>query len=291
MKEKRAEILESAIKFFSEKGYFYTSMQDIASDCGISKGSLYKIVDSKEDLLIQLFEYNHEKMFQKGSAIHLDHSLSRKEMLKKLIVVELEGALENKNFFNIIYTSLPGSESEKTIALLKKTRAEMVNWHKHTLQRIYGQEVEKGIWDLVITFQGIIKEFIFLINKEDKQVDFEEAAAYIADLLDTVVQHLPVWRPVLSAEQMAEYEELQAEKRALTYKEKQSAALEALKTVIETESFNHRKKQDLLASANMLEEELKQEQPRSFLIDALLGYLDEEEKLKKEIKRISSLFR
>lgn len=288
MEEKREKILESAVKLFSEKGYFYTSMQDIASVCGISKGSLYKIIDSKEDLLIQLFEYNHEKMFRKGSAIQVDKSLPRKEVLKKFIIVELEGALENKDFFNIIYTSIPENKSKKTIALLKKTRAEMMLWHKHTLLRIYGQEVEKGIWDLVITFQGIIKEFIFLINREEKHVDFEQAAVYIADLLDTVVMHLPMWRPVLSEELMDEYEQLQKED-VLSLKEKQTAVLRDLKRIINTSKFNQKQKQNLFDSVNMLEEELERSQPRSFLLDALLGYLGGEELLKEKANQIKIL--
>lgn len=289
MEERKKQILDSAIKFFSEKGYFHTSMQDIAADCGMSKGSLYNVFDSKEDLLIQLFEYNHKKMLQRASLIQLDDSLSQKEMVKQLIVVELEGALENKNFFNIIYTSFPENKNKKTLALMKKTRAEMVYWHKHTLLRIYGKKVEKGIWDLVITYQGMIKEFIFLINKEEKQVDFNQAAAYIADVMDTVVQHLPVRQPVLDTELMKEYETFSKKEVIMTRKEQQKACFQTLQTAIRNGNFQQEKKQKLIASVDMLEEEMEQAQPRGFLIDALFSYLNEEEQVKKEIKELKFL--
>jgi TetR/AcrR family transcriptional regulator, cholesterol catabolism regulator len=46
-----AEILDSAAKFFYTKGYHATSIEDVARDVGMLKGSLYYYIKSKEDLL------------------------------------------------------------------------------------------------------------------------------------------------------------------------------------------------------------------------------------------------
>ena len=47
-------ILEAAIKLFLEKGYANTSMDEIASAVGLTKGGIYYYIDKKEDLLISI---------------------------------------------------------------------------------------------------------------------------------------------------------------------------------------------------------------------------------------------
>ena len=45
------DIVEAAAHAFRERGYAATSLEDIATEVGIWKGSLYHYIDSKEDLL------------------------------------------------------------------------------------------------------------------------------------------------------------------------------------------------------------------------------------------------
>jgi AcrR family transcriptional regulator len=45
------EIVATAARLFQEKGYDSTSLEDIASEVGIWKGSIYHYIDSKEELL------------------------------------------------------------------------------------------------------------------------------------------------------------------------------------------------------------------------------------------------
>ncbi len=49
-------MLEAAVRVFHKKGYASSSIQDIADEVGVLKGSLYHYIDSKEDLLARLFE-------------------------------------------------------------------------------------------------------------------------------------------------------------------------------------------------------------------------------------------
>lgn len=49
--ERRAQIIWAALACFTRKGYRNTTMDDIAAESGLSKGSLYWYFDSKDDLL------------------------------------------------------------------------------------------------------------------------------------------------------------------------------------------------------------------------------------------------
>lgn len=56
MKTSDCEILETALKLFSEKGYEGTSVRDIAGRIGITQSSLYKHFGSKDEILNGIFE-------------------------------------------------------------------------------------------------------------------------------------------------------------------------------------------------------------------------------------------
>jgi TetR/AcrR family fatty acid metabolism transcriptional regulator len=62
--ERRIQILETAIQFFAEQGYYNTKMSDIAQRLGLAKGTIYWYFDSKEDLFNRAFRHEFEKLAQ-----------------------------------------------------------------------------------------------------------------------------------------------------------------------------------------------------------------------------------
>src|ERR1700760_3367686 len=50
------DVIEAAVRVFHKKGYASSSIQDVADEVGVLKGSLYHYIDSKEDLLARIFE-------------------------------------------------------------------------------------------------------------------------------------------------------------------------------------------------------------------------------------------
>ncbi len=54
--ERRDQIISAAISCFSEKGYYEASMDDIAKEANLSKGSLYWHFKSKRELFQSLVE-------------------------------------------------------------------------------------------------------------------------------------------------------------------------------------------------------------------------------------------
>jgi AcrR family transcriptional regulator len=55
-RNRREDVIEAAVRVFSAKGYASASIQDVAEEVGVLKGSLYHYIDSKEDLLARIFE-------------------------------------------------------------------------------------------------------------------------------------------------------------------------------------------------------------------------------------------
>jgi len=55
--ERPHEILESALKLFSEKGFAGTRLEDVARHAGISKGTIYLYFKSKEELFHEMIRH------------------------------------------------------------------------------------------------------------------------------------------------------------------------------------------------------------------------------------------
>ncbi len=85
-KRRRKEVMDVAARIFSEKGYEATSIQEIAEEVGILKGSLYYYIDTKEDLLFGVIEEAYDAALgviqeleqRDGSALDLIDALVRR---------------------------------------------------------------------------------------------------------------------------------------------------------------------------------------------------------------------
>src|SRR5213082_1061024 len=62
--EREALILQAAEDVLMEKGYYETSMDEIAARVGIAKGTVYLHFASKEDLVVALFQQDTQKFLQ-----------------------------------------------------------------------------------------------------------------------------------------------------------------------------------------------------------------------------------
>lgn len=82
-KRRRQEVMDVAARIFSEKGYEATSIQEIAEEVGILKGSLYYYIDTKEDLLFGVIQEAYDAALgvikdlerRDGSALELIEAL------------------------------------------------------------------------------------------------------------------------------------------------------------------------------------------------------------------------
>ncbi len=82
--DQKSQLFKEAITLYSEKGFKFT-MDELAARLYISKKTLYELVRSKEELVIQVIEYYFDGVEVMQNAIHTDTNLSVIEKLKKLL--------------------------------------------------------------------------------------------------------------------------------------------------------------------------------------------------------------
>jgi AcrR family transcriptional regulator len=100
-KDKRNRILSAALKVISENGYEAATIEMIAKSAGVSKGSVYRYYDSKENLVTELINHMFDKFADKiNDRIHED--LEALDIIQVHVQSYLEFIEENKEFYNMI---------------------------------------------------------------------------------------------------------------------------------------------------------------------------------------------
>jgi len=168
----REEILSAAEKVFAAKGFFSTTMSDIAREAEFGTGSLYKYFKSKEDLYFTLID---EKVEEINGPVKTE--LSRKtpaaERIKNALALQFEFFERNRDFFRI-YTS-ERSRFEWTVKdeLGKGIHEKMVAYI-YLLAGVMKEGIGEGEFrplnpmDLAHALVGIVNSFVFewIISRE-----------------------------------------------------------------------------------------------------------------------------
>jgi AcrR family transcriptional regulator len=99
----RLEILQVAEQLFARQGYHVTTMEEVAEECGWSKGTLYLYFKSKEDLF---FSVLFEKLDQFSATLFADLKSSQgiDRKISALIDAQFDFFTENKHFFQLVIT-------------------------------------------------------------------------------------------------------------------------------------------------------------------------------------------
>lgn len=168
----REEILRAAEKVFAAKGFFQTTMSEIAQAAEFGTGTLYKYFKSKEDLYFTLIDEKTDEINRLVRA-ELLRKTSAIERIRTVLTLELEFIQKNRDFFRI-YTS-EGSRFEWSIKndCGKNIHEKMVSYI-HLLGEVFEEGMRAGELkpfaplDLAHAFEGIVHSFIFewLISPE-----------------------------------------------------------------------------------------------------------------------------
>lgn len=93
------KILEVSYRLFMEKGYEYTSIQDIINELGgLTKGAIYHHFKSKEDIFMAVADNIYKDTEASLSAICHNSQLNGLQKLKQLFRSSLENSAQNEMF-------------------------------------------------------------------------------------------------------------------------------------------------------------------------------------------------
>ena len=158
VKTSREEIIKVAIGVFRTKGYYNTSMNDLAQACDLQKGSFYHYFDSKEQLMLEGLQYVHMVLKSRVFIYADDPMLSAKEKLEKILLKLGKYLLEKSGGCIVGNTSL---ETAGQVTLFKSTlKAIFTDWitaMKTIFMEQYSESTAQRLAEQVIMeFEGAV---------------------------------------------------------------------------------------------------------------------------------------
>ncbi len=130
------DIYRAAARIFHRKGYAATSLQDIADEVGLLKGSLYYYIDSKEDLLFAIVDGDHSRGI---AVIEESAALDAPEPPVRLgaFITRWTGILSADRGYS--------SVSERDLRRLSPDRQAIVMAKRFRIHRFVREIIERGI--------------------------------------------------------------------------------------------------------------------------------------------------
>ena len=284
MKEKEKAIIEAAIKLYATKGFAATSIQEIVSESGISKGAFYLYFKSKDALLIAILEYYFDYI-QKNLEIYDHENLPPREKFAKQLTALFSTMIEHKEFIIMQSREQAIPLNEEVKALMFRKHYEAQKFYQNSLRAIYGEMAEPHLWDLAFMLEGFFNSYIRLLLFNEEGFRISELVEYILRRMDSLIDGLKGEEPVATEEKM---EDLFKKTKAIFLANNHDIKLviENMKKVIS----GMENSEDFSISLEVLQSEIEKEKPRLPVIQGMLSNFRNEPKLDTYRKEIAKIY-
>ncbi|WP_044339157.1 TetR/AcrR family transcriptional regulator [Rossellomorea aquimaris] len=203
MKEKEKLIIETSIKLFATKGFNATSVQEIVTECDISKGAFYLYFKSKESLLLAIMNYYFKMITAKVNEIE-NEDLPPYEKFQKQLECQLIEICKHKEFIIMQIRENAMPFNDEIHDLLSEMKMDTHRYYKRRLYGIYGKKIEPYFWDITMMIQGFFHSYLELVMLDKIELDFAYLSRFILKRTDDLVEGLLKSgdEPVLSFEKL-----------------------------------------------------------------------------------------
>lgn len=103
--DKREKIIHAAISVFSKRGFYNSTVADVAREAQVADGTIYLYFKNKDDLLISIFEYCMD-FFIQAVTREIDKSSDPVERLKSFVHLHLKLVQKYQDLAQVIQIEL-----------------------------------------------------------------------------------------------------------------------------------------------------------------------------------------
>lgn len=279
MNEKKKLIITTALKLFSAKGSAATSMQEIAELCGMSKGSLYLIFKSKEELEASTMEYCIYTLLDEMSQIEHEAGLTSRERLHKQIETLLLHVSELKEFLRVQLRSMMMDDeqqhpSRKCDPHHRDMEIRTLHWFKDKLEDLYGPEIEPYTVDLILLTHGLFLSYVKIWFTEMPSLTVSKMAANLLQTMDYAAHGLLDQRPepLISLENWPAW--TSESKSDSTMMRHPIHIIKQMQDIVTTDLSAGQSRNDALETIAILKQEMMEFTPRRAIILGMMHNLE-----------------
>jgi TetR/AcrR family transcriptional regulator, fatty acid metabolism regulator protein len=136
--DKRERILDAAVRVFARKGFHATRVSEVAKAAGVADGTIYLYFDSKDQLLVSLFEHRVERLLAYLET-ELPRAPSASHRLQRIIELQL-GLLEGERDLAEVVTVI----FRQSAKLMREHAAPMFNAYLDAIARVIAEGQASG---------------------------------------------------------------------------------------------------------------------------------------------------
>lgn len=263
------------MKLFAEKGYHNTSIQEIASEAGVSKGAFYLYFQSKEDFITTAFHFYHDEITEQIEKVS-EQNLEPRESLAKQIEVIIAYIYEYKDFL-IMQLRENISIGEDTDTFIRQMKMQNFHWLRQNITNIYGEKVAPYLVDVVIQLDGLMNGYFKWIVIDDIAIDRTIIGAYLVRRIDDIVYGL------LDRDEIA----IITEKNIADLYQDGEQQLADLKEKVHKLQLPQEKVEQLIDVIEIILKEISKDKPQYMMIQGLLVHFQRIPELEKECEAIA----
>lgn len=261
MNNRKRQVLLAAQQLFLEKGFSTTSVQDILDRSGISKGTFYNYFSSKNECLMAILEQAQHIATVKQRDLLIGKNLSDKHVLAEQIAIRLQ--VNQEQNLIILFEAIFHSKEQEIRDFVEKHYLDELIWLTERLIDVYGKEVSPYAFDCAVILLGMLQHIIHIWSRYSKEkVIPSKPVHFVFRQMDAVVESIMFSKDSLFGEDVFYLVKSNQEKKKIS----PQALIEQLSDFeqsIEMDSSNGRE------YIQFLIDELQQENPRRYLIEAI----------------------
>jgi AcrR family transcriptional regulator len=179
---KKEQILTSAIEIMKRRGYNGATMEDIAAELLMTKGSLYYYFKNKSDLMFHAHNFILSKAIAQLEDI-LNREGTAKEILHDMVAIHIEYAIEEKDTVNHLIDPKQFFDQEQQILVLQLRRK-----YEGVFEKIITRGIQSGEFatkDLTVAKMMILGAMNWIQQwyKPDGRLSKEELASLYSEYI------------------------------------------------------------------------------------------------------------
>lgn len=289
--EKKEEIINIATYLFSKKGYMSTSVQDIAKACNISKATIYKCFNSKEDILIEIIKSFNNQMMRLIGEVDLNKDLSPMDKYEEKIYVLFKHFSVGREFSLMMAQNESIKKEESVRSIILSNKIYMTNQLKDILIEAYGESIKLIVWDITLCIKGMIKEFVVIFAiREIATGNYRDIAKFIVSSTTALINKHKEDKPLIPLDITEAFTKNDKFNLDLEYLRKEwKFKIEKIRSIVLI-SASLMDREKVLEAITLLELEGLKENSNKVIIEALIMYISNNKELKEHANYLKHIW-
>lgn len=184
---KKKQIIDAAHRLFIDKGFHLTSIQDILDEAGIAKGTFYNYFSSKNECLLAIVEYVNEECDRRRKELAFGKSKDDKEVFIAQMTERIN--MYQRYHFIDLFASIFSNNALDLKTFVIQDHCKELIWTSTRLAEIYHIETKRYSLDQAVMLVGMIHHFIHVWTLGGtNEIDAEPVIRFVLARMEPMIQ-------------------------------------------------------------------------------------------------------